>query len=387
MKQSIEEIEVAGKRVLIRVDFNVPMSQGVITDDRRLRMTLPTIKSVLSRGGKVTLLSHLGRPAGEGFKEQFSLSPVAIRLSELLEQPVSFSDEDTSSLIILRENLRFNAGEKTGDEEFARALAEGADIYCNDAFGTAHRNHASLVAVPQVMEGKPRVAGLLLSQELHYLNHVIAHGEHPFVAILGGAKVSDKMGAIEQLLGKVDTILIGGALAYTFLIASGEKVGSSLVESNRIDEARHVLDLVVTSQTSIVLPSDHICVQTIESGAPFQIENGSIPDGWMGVDIGPETMAKFSHFLSEAKTIVWNGPMGVFEIEPFEIGTKGVAFAIAKATANSAISIVGGGDTAAAISAFELEGKMTHISTGGGASLQMLEGKTFSSVNLLDDAV
>ena len=387
MKKTIEDIDVKGKRVLMRVDFNVPLHEGTITDDRRIKMALPTIRSVLNRGGSVTLISHLGRPSGTGFEKKWSLAPVATRLRELLDQPVSFSDEDSIAPIVLKENLRFQVEEKNGDESFAKELARGSDMYCNDAFGTAHRNHASMVAVPKVMEGKPRVAGLLLAKELFYLDRAISQAKRPFVAILGGAKVSDKMGAIKHLLDKVDTILIGGAMAYTFLRAKGEGVGKSLVEQERVKDASELLLAAESSTTELVLPTDHVCAQEIVQGTPVQICTGSIPDDWMGVDIGPETTAIFSHEILHAKTIVWNGPMGVFETTPFDVGTNEIAKAIALATEQGATSIVGGGDSAAAVSAIGLDDQMSHISTGGGASLQMLEGIAFSSVALLDDAV
>jgi len=387
MKKTIDEVDVSSKRVLMRVDFNVPMSDGEITDDRRIQLAIPSIKSVLSRGGSLTLMSHLGRPSGNGFEEQFTLKPVAVRLSKLLGQEVSFSDDDNTSPIILRENLRFHSGEKSGDISFAKKLAAGADIYCNDAFGTAHRSHASMVAVPEILVDKPRVAGLLLAKELQYLDHAIANVQHPFVSVLGGEKVSDKMGAIKHLLGTVDTILIGGAMAYTFLVASGVDVGKSMIEHDRIDEAKEMLDAAAKSPTEVVLPEDHVCVQEITHGTPVQTVVGSIPDGWMGVDIGTQTIATFTGRLRHSKTIVWNGPMGVFEMEPFDVGTKEVASAIASATKDGAVSIVGGGDSAAALSTFGFDGQMTHISTGGGASLQMLEGKVFSSVSLLNDDV
>jgi phosphoglycerate kinase len=387
MKQTIDKIDVQGKRVLMRVDFNVPMRDGIITDDRRIQLSLPSIKSVVDRGGSLTLLSHLGRPSGRGFESEYSLVPVATRLSELLGVPVSCSEDDQTSQIILRENLRFHTTEKSGDSSFAKSLIAGADIYCNDAFGTAHRNHASMVAVPEAMEGKPRVAGLLLSKELQYLDHAIANAEHPFVAVLGGAKVSDKMSAIADLLGKVDAILIGGAMAYTFLVSQGKKVGSSLVESDRVEDAKEMLLLASESTTDVLLPSDHVCGQNIKEGTSTQIIEPPIPEGWMGLDIGSETVATYSDILRNAKTIVWNGPMGVFEMNPFDRGTKQIALAIAEATEQGAVSIVGGGDTAAAVSLFGVDAQMTHISTGGGASLQMLEGKAFSSVTLLDDAV
>ncbi len=387
MKQTIEQIDVAGKRVLMRVDFNVPMQNGKITDDLRIQMALPSIKSVLDRGGKLTLMTHLGRPSGNGFEEEFSLVPVAKRLGELLGKEVVCSDEDTTSEIVLLENLRFNKGEKMGDETFANKLATDVDIYCNDAFGTAHRSHASMVAVPTLMEGKPRVAGLLLAKELQYLDHTITSAKKPFVAVLGGAKVSDKMGAIENLLGKVDTILIGGAMAYTFLVASGEKVGKSLVERDRIDDAKKMINAATESSTDLLFPQDHVCAQEFSVDTAVKITTEGIPDGWMGLDIGPKTVEKYTDILRNAKTIIWNGPMGVFEMEPFSDGTRAVAEAIARATSIGAVSIVGGGDSAAAISALDLEEKMTHISTGGGASLQMLEGKQFQSVAMLDDAV
>ena len=385
MKRTIEQVDVSGKRILMRVDFNVPLQDGVITDDRRIIMSLPSIRSVLDRGGKVTLMSHLGRPKGEGYESQYSLKPVAKRLEELLDTPVHFGDDDPDAEIVLLENVRFDAGEKTGSTTFSEKLATLGDIYCNDAFGTAHRNHASMVGVPQLMEGKPRVAGLLLASELQYLGDAIEHAEKPFVAVLGGIKVSDKMDAIKHLLGKVDTILIGGAMAYTFLVATGKEVGKSLVERDRIQDAKEMLDAAAASSTELRLPHDHVCAQQIAKGTSVQVTNDPIPEGWMGVDIGPETQSKYTGTLLHAKTIVWNGPMGAFETPPFDEGTRQVAEAIAKATTNGAVSIVGGGDSAAAIATFELDAQITHISTGGGASLQMLEGKSFNSVELLDN--
>ena len=385
MKRTIEQVDVSGKRILMRVDFNVPLQDGVITDDRRIIMSLESIRSVLDRGGKVTLMSHLGRPKGEGYESQYSLKPVAKRLEELLDIPVHFGDDDPDAEIVLLENVRFDAGEKTGSKTFSEKLAMLGDIYCNDAFGTAHRNHASMVGVPQLMEGKPRVAGLLLASELQYLGDAIEHAEKPFVAVLGGIKVSDKMDAIKHLLGKVDTILIGGAMAYTFLVATGKEVGKSLVERDRIQDAKEMLDAAAASSTELRLPHDHVCAQQIAKGTSVQVTNDPIPEGWMGVDIGPETQSKYTGTLLHAKTIVWNGPMGAFETPPFDEGTRQVAEAIAKATTNGAISIVGGGDSAAAITTFELDSQITHISTGGGASLQMLEGKSFNSVELLDN--
>lgn len=387
MKKTIEQIEVAGKRVLMRVDFNVPMEGENITDERRIRMVLPSIRSVIDRDGSLTLMSHLGRPAGNGFEQEWSLAPVAARLSELLEQPVACTDDDSTSRIVLLENLRFNKGEIDGDQKFASQLASKGDIYCNDAFGTAHRDHASMVGVPKAMKGKPRVAGILLARELQYLDHVLSNAQQPFVAVLGGSKVSDKMDAIENLIGTVDTILIGGAMSYTFLLARGEEMGNSLIEADRVNDARAMLALAATSSTEVILPFDHICTQQIVLGSSIQVVASPIPSGWIGVDIGPETIATYTKLLKQAKTIVWNGPLGVFEIETFDLGTRQIAEAIVAATNSGATSIAGGGDTASAITAFGLEGQMTHISTGGGASLQMLEGKAFSSVELLDENV
>ncbi len=387
MKQSIEQVEVAGKRVLMRVDFNVPMQEGEITDDRRIQMAIPSIQSVLSRGGTLTLMSHLGRPSGDGYEEEYSMVPVAERLSELLGRGVVCSETAPTASIVLLENLRFNMGEKMGDESFAKTLAEKGDMYCNDAFGTAHRNHASMVAVPEAMSRKPRVAGMLLAKELQYLDHAITHAEKPFVAVLGGAKVSDKMGAIENLLGKVDTILIGGAMAYTFLVAMGQEVGASLVEENRIEDAKEIMKKADASSTALLFPIDHVCAQEIEDGAVTKNTVGSISPSWMGLDMGPAPGKLYAEILSSAKTIIWIGALGVFEMVPFDAGTRLIAQAISTASDRGATSIIGGGDSAAAISAFGLASQMTHISTGGGASLQMLEGKAFKSVAMLDDAV
>lgn len=387
MKKTIEQIEVAGKRVLMRVDFNVPVENGEIADDRRIRTALPSIQSVIDRGGSLTLMSHLGRPSGNGFEKEYSLRPVADRLSKLLGQPVVCSDDDTTSRIVLLENLRFNIGEDECDEAFSNHLASMGDIYCNEAFGTAHRHHASMVGVPKAMEGKPKVAGFLLAQELQYLDDAISNANKPFVAVLGGAKVSDKMNAIDNLIGTVDAVLIGGAMSYTFLLARGEDIGKSFIEVDRVDDANAMLKRASASSTEIMLPFDHVCSQEIVHGATVQVMNTPIPDSWLGVDVGPETIATYAHYLTNANTIIWNGPMGVFEIETFDLGTRQIAEAVGAATSVGATSVVGGGDTAAAISRFGLEDQMTHISTGGGASLQMLEGKAFSSVLLLDEDV
>jgi len=402
-KQTIDKIDVRSKRVLMRVDFNVPLNDAAppeITDDRRIQQALPTIKSVIDRKGKLILMSHLGRPEGTGFDPADSLKPAADRLAKLLPGvKVTFPSNDCidpkaqaavaalgDGEIVLLENLRFHKAEKKGDADFAAKLAAYGDIYCNDAFGTAHRNDASMFAVPKAMEGKPRVAGLLLQKELKFLSEALANPQHPFVAILGGAKVSDKIGVIKHLLNKVDDIIVGGAMAYTFHKAIGREVGSSLVEHNMLKEAKTLSELTLASKTNGHLPNDHMCAKEISHMAPTQVFLDNIPAGWKGLDIGPVSQANFAKIIRAAKTIVWNGPMGVFETKPFDMGTRQVAEAIVKATKNGAVSIVGGGDTAAAVEAFGLADQFTHVSTGGGASLEMLEGKKFDSVAVLDEA-
>ncbi len=393
-KKTIADVDVQGKVVLMRVDFNVPLDdQGNITDDRRIRMALPSIRSVIDRGGKLVLMSHLGRPKGNGPEPQYSLAPVARRLGELLGRPVDFATDtigpDAEAKvralqpggIVLLENLRFHPGEKSGDPEFARVLASWADIYCNDAFGTCHRNDASMVAVPQAMDGKPKVVGFLVAKEIKYLSEVLADPERPFVAILGGAKVSDKIPVINRLLDICDHVLIGGAMAYTFALAQGGKVGSSLVEPDKVDLAKQLIE---KGGDKLVLPVDTHCGDAFRPDCNKRIvPAGEIPDGWEGLDIGPETAKKYAAIIRAAKTIVWNGPMGVFEMPPFDAGTKAVAQAIAE---SDAISIIGGGDSAAAIDKLGYADKVTHVSTGGGASLAMLEGQRFAAVDLLDDA-
>lgn len=400
-KKTIAQVDVASKRVLMRVDFNVPLSDaGGITDDRRIRQALPTIQSVVTRRGRLILMSHLGRPEGRGFEPEFSLKPAADRLRELLGTvKVAFAENDCvgpeaaaavkamrDGEIVVLENLRFHEGEKTGDQGFAQKLAAFGDIYCNDAFGTAHREDASMVAVPMAMQGKPRVAGLLLQKELQYLSETIRSARKPFVAILGGAKVSDKLGALRNLMGKVNSILVGGAMAYTFLKALGQEVGSSLVQSNMVKEAQSIIDLAAASHTDLLLPKDHVCGKQISRHSPIEVHEEMIPGGWMGLDIGPQTTNQYGQVIQGAKTIAWNGPMGVFETPPFDVGTRQIAQAIARSTKFGAISVVGGGDTAAAVEAFGLGDQFSHVSTGGGASLEMLEGKSFRSVALLDDA-
>lgn len=399
-KKNVAAVDVKGKRVLVRVDFNVPIEDGVITDDRRIREALPTIQSVIDRGGKAVLVSHMGRPEGKGFEAEFSLKPCAAKLGELLNRPVAFPSTDCTDdaaakavaqlkegQVVLLENLRFHKGEKKGEPAFAAKLAAYADVYVNDAFGTCHRPDASMVAVPKALSGKPRVVGFLVEKEIKFLSEAISSPKKPFVVVLGGSKVSDKMGAIENLLPKADALIVGGAMAYTFLKALGKKVGSSRVEEDKLAEAKRILDLAAKLKAELHLPVDHICsTQFAENSGDIQVFDDQIKDGFMGLDIGPKTMAKYAVILSKAKTIVWNGPMGVFEWKPFMVGTQQVGKAIAEATSKGAISIVGGGDSAAAVEKFGLASKMSHVSTGGGASLEMLEGKPFESVGLLDNA-
>lgn len=403
-KKTISQTDVRGKRVLMRVDFNVPIDDGAISDDRRIRMALPSIKAVLDRGGSVVLMSHLGRPEGKGYEKADSLAPCAAALSGMLGKPVHFPSTDCvddaarkaalalkPGEVLLLENLRFHKSEKKGDPAFAAKLADYGDLYCNDAFGTCHRPDASMVAVPKIMkqdQGKPVVCGLLVEKEIQYLQSHLDHPKRPFVAILGGAKVSDKMGAIERLLQITDAVLIGGAMAYTFLKAKGVSVGSSRVEEDRLHDAKRILDAAAVSKCDLYLPEDHICGQTFaEHPGEVQVFRGPIGNGFMGLDIGPQTQSKYAAVISGAKTIVWNGPMGVFEWRLFSVGTRTIADAMVRATAeNGAVSIVGGGDSAAAVEQFGVADRMSHVSTGGGASLEMLEGKRFEAVDILDDA-
>jgi len=393
-KKTIADVDVAGQTVLMRVDFNVPLDDaGTVTDSRRIEMAMPSIRSVVERGGKLVLMSHLGRPKGTP-DSKYSLKPAAEKLGQLLAAKVEFATdtvgEDATAKraaqengqVVVLENLRFNPGEKSGDAEFARALANGADVFCNDAFGTCHRGDASMVAVPQAMPGKDRVVGFLVEKEIKYLQDVITQPQRPFVAILGGAKVSDKIKVIEKLLTVCDQVLIGGAMAYTFSLAQGGSVGNSLAEPDKVELAK---SLIEKGGAKLVLPQDVHCGDKFSSDCQKQlVDSGQIPDGFEGLDIGPKTIAEFSEIVRTAKTVVWNGPMGVFEMPPFDQGTRSVAQAIAD---SDCTSIIGGGDSAAAIAQFGMEDQVTHISTGGGASLAMLEGKEFESVNLLDDVI
>ena len=390
-KKTIADAPLSGNKVLVRVDFNVPLDEAQhITDDRRIRMAMPTIEKILSGGGRAILMSHLGRPKGDGVEPSFSLRPAAERLAQLLDRPVAFATDTVgddarekvagNSDVVVLENLRFQDGEKKGDPGFAQGLASFSDVYCNDSFGTCHRTDASMVAVPEAMEGKPRVVGFLVAREIEYLNDVIARPERPFVAILGGAKVSDKIGVIENLLAICDHVLIGGAMAYTFTLAQGGRVGNSLVEPDKVQLAA---DLLQQGGEKLVLPVDTHCGDAFSADCNKQVvPTAEIPDGFHGLDIGPEAASHYAGLVQNAKTIVWNGPMGVFEMPPFDAGTRAVAESIA---ASDAVSIIGGGDSAAAIEQLGFAEQVSHVSTGGGASLAMLEGKKFAAVELLDE--
>ena len=409
-KKTVADINFEGKKVLMRCDFNVPLDDKQnITSDARIVKALPTIKHVLDNGGSVILMSHLGRPEGAVVAEM-SLQPVAKRLGELLGKDVVFANDcigdDTkakaaamkSGDVMLLENLRFNKPETIKDsaakedtqlreakDNFAKELASMVDTYVDDAFGTAHRDNASMYTVPCMMEGKDKVIGFLIEKELKFLGETLADPEKPFVAILGGAKVSDKIGVIENLIGKVDKIIIGGAMAYTFFKAQGNKIGSSLCEDDFLDKATALLAQAKEAECEVILPVDSVAAKEIKAGAEYKVVGLDIEDGWLGLDIGPKSIKLFVEKLDGAKTIVWNGPMGVFETPPFDEGTKAVARAVAAATDNGAKSIIGGGDSASAIVNMGLEDKVSHISTGGGASLEFLEGKKFKCLDILDE--
>jgi phosphoglycerate kinase len=396
-KLHLRDVPVSGSRVLTRVDFNVPLNDKLeITDDTRIRTALPTVRDIVDRGGKAVLMSHLGRPKG-AVVENMRLRPAAARLAELTGSGVTTAPdcvgEATGDLVarmkdgdvLLLENLRFHKGETKNDPEFAAGLARLGDVYVNDAFGTAHRAHASTVGVAGHIE--TRAMGYLVESELTNLRKATESPERPYVTILGGAKVSDKIGVIENLMPFVDTFLIGGGMAFTFLKAEGREVGDSLLEEDRIETARRILDVARSSGTAILLPEDVVVADNVSEGATHRIVGADgIEPGWKGVDVGPKTVATFADRISGARTIVWNGPLGVFEIDTFAEGTNAVAAAVAEKTGAGAISIIGGGDSAAAVAKAGVAEKMTHISTGGGASLMFLEGKPLPGVEALSDA-
>jgi len=409
-KKTIADIDVKNKKVFMRVDFNVPLDDnGNIASDKRIVAALPSIKKVLDGGGSLILASHLGRPKGTP-DPKASLKPVAKRLSELLGKNVVMADDcigpDVKAKVealkpgdvMLLENVRFHSEEEIKDkkakedpalrkakDEFAKQMAELADVYVNDAFGTAHRDNASMYTVPVMMKGKPRVIGFLIEKEIQFLGETVANPVRPFVAILGGAKVSDKIGVIENLLTKVNRILIGGAMAYTFYKANGKSVGNSLCEDDFITKAGELQEKAKNAGCELLLPADDVVAKEFKAGAENKVVSDNIETGWQGMDIGPATRKLFAEKLADAKTIVWNGPMGVFEMPPFDEGTKAVAQAVADATSKGARSVIGGGDSASALKKLGLDKKVTYISTGGGASLEFLEGKKFACLEILDE--
>jgi phosphoglycerate kinase len=411
-KKTLRDVDLKGKRVVMRVDFNVPIKEGVITDDTRVRGALPSISYVLDHGGSLVLMSHLGRPKGKGYEAEFSLKPVAEYLAKLLAKPVAFApdcanaDAEVAALqpggIVMLENTRFYKAEdgkvkKTDDiseeelkakkaelkakrEELAKKLASYGDIYCNDAFGSAHRAHASTAVICKFI--KESVAGFLMEKEIEYLGNAVEKPTRPFVAILGGAKVSDKLAVVKNLLDKVDTLIIGGGMAYTFLKAQGHDVGNSLCESDQLDYAREMIEKAKANGKQFLLPVDNIAADKFDAAANTQVVGNDIPAGWMALDIGPKTTALYADAIKRAKTVVWNGPMGCFEMKPFAGGTTGVCQAVAD---SGAVSIIGGGDSVSAVNKSGLADRMTHISTGGGASLEFLEGKELPGVAALTD--
>ena len=391
--RDLTDAEVRGKRALVRVDFNVPLDEGgTVSDDTRIRAALPTIEGLAARGARVVLLSHLGRPKGGKPEPRYSLAPVARRLGELTSRPVRFvaaldSDDAVAATrelkdgeILLLENTRFNAGEEKNDDVLAKALARLGDLYVNDAFGAAHRAHSSTAGVAKYLH--PAVAGLLMEKELEYLGSALADPQRPFIAILGGAKISGKIDVIESLLPKVDGLLIGGAMANTFYKAMGLETGKSLVEPDRVELAKSLVD---RAKFRLTLPHDAVVAPSLEQAASAHaVRRDGIPPNEAMFDIGPDTMRSYARAIATAKTVVWNGPMGVFETPPFDAGTRAVAQAMAEATNNGATTIVGGGDSAAAVAEAGLEARMSHVSTGGGASLEFLEGKPLPGVEALE---
>ena len=396
-KLSIRDISCAGKRVLVRVDFNVPLDdQGHITDDTRIVESLPTIKKILADGGRAILCSHLGRPKGKPVPAM-SLRPVAEHLADLLGKPVKFAgdcigpeaEQKAKDLkdgqCLLLENLRFHKEEEANDPEFARKLAGLADMYVNDAFGTVHRAHASTEGVTKYFD--KAIAGFLIEKELKYLGQALSSPKRPFTAVLGGAKISGKIDVINNLLDKVDNLLIGGGMAFTFFKAMGKEIGTSLLEEDKVDLARQILAEVGKKKVNFMLPVDCVVAAEIKEDAPVMIVGiDAIPANMKGLDIGPKTLDQFSRVLEKSKTIVWNGPMGVFEVDKFSLGTVGLAGQMAQATDNGAVTIIGGGDSAAAAAKAGVEDRITHISTGGGASLEFLEGKILPGIAALTDA-
>ena len=389
--KTIDQLDAAGKRVLVRVDFNVPVKDGVVTDDTRIRAALPTIKKLVDDGARIVLMSHRGRPSGEGYEEEFSLRPAALRLSELLGKPVSFANdiagEDATAKaaalkdgeILIVENLRFDKREKKNVPEFCEELAKLGEVYVNDAFGTAHRAHASTAGVASLL---PAYAGYLMEKEVSTLTGMLDEPKRPFCAILGGSKGSDKIQVIEALLDKCDTLVIGGGMCFTFLLAQGYEVGTSLKEEDWVERAAGLLEKAKEKGVEFLLPVDVVCADKFAEDANIKtVPVSEIPSDMMGLDIGPETSKLYAEAVSKAKTVFWNGPMGVFEMDAFAEGTKQVALAVG--ANKEADTIIGGGDSVAAVNKFKLADQMTFISTGGGASMELVEGKTLPGVAAL----
>ena len=389
--RSVDELDAKGKRVLVRVDFNVPVKDGVVTDDTRIRRALPTIEKLVGDGGRVILMSHLGRPAGEGYEEAYSLAPAAKRLEELMGRDIKFASDtvgDEASMlvsamgdgdVVVLENLRFDKREKKNDPDFAAELAALGDAYVNDAFGTAHRAHASTAGVAEKL---PAYAGYLMQDEVDTLSSMMDEPKRPFVAILGGSKVSDKIKVIDSLLDKADTLIIGGAMCFTFLLAEGKSVGRSLVEEDWTERAREMVEKAEKNGVSLLVPVDVVVAREMTSDAATQtVSVDDIPDDAMGLDIGPETAVIYADAIRKAACVFWNGPMGVFEMKPFEEGTKAIAETVA---ANAAAdTVIGGGDSVAAVNKFGVADKMTFISTGGGASMELVQGEALPGVEAL----
>jgi len=391
VKQSLSDVTLQGKRVFCRVDFNVPMEDGAITDDTRIRAALPTINYLIEQGAKVILASHMGRPKGE-VKEELRLTKVGEHLATLLNKPVTKLDESIGEAVaqtvsdmkngevVLLENVRFHAGEEKNDPELAKAFASLADVYVNDAFGAAHRAHATTEGIAKLL---PAVSGLLMEKELDVLGKALSNPERPFTAIIGGAKVKDKIGVIDHLLDRVDNIIIGGGLSYTFSKAQGHDIGTSLLEEDKIELAKGFIEKAKEKGVSFYMPVDVVVADEFSKDANTKVVDiDQIPSDWMGLDIGPKTAALYADVIKNSKLVIWNGPMGVFEMDAFANGTKGVANAMAETTG---YTIIGGGDSAAAVEKFEVADKMDHISTGGGASLEFMEGKDLPGVSALND--
>lgn len=389
--KTIDQLDASGKRVVMRVDFNVPVKDGVVTDDTRIKAALPTIKHLLEQGARLVLMSHRGRPSGEGFEEEFSLRPAALRLSELLGSPVVFATDvvgpdaqaKAASLkdgqVLLIENLRFDKREKKNDPAFCEELAKLGEVYVNDAFGTAHRAHASTAGLANLL---PAYAGYLMANEVSTLTGMLDQPKRPFVAILGGSKVSDKIQVIDALMDKADTLIIGGGMCFTFLLAQGKKVGTSLKEEDWVERAGEMIKRAAEKDVKLLLPVDVVVADKFAEDANTKtVSVDEIPDDMMGLDIGPETAKIYAQAIAEGKTVFWNGPMGVFEMDAFAVGTKDVALAVA--ANKEADTIIGGGDSVAAVNKFDLADQMTFISTGGGASMELVEGKELPGVAAL----